>query len=304
MKHIIGHKNPDTDTTCSAIAYQDFLTKKDVESRACALGELNNETKLVLDKFKVASPEQISELPHGTEIILLDHNEEKQTIDNVAELNIVEVIDHHKMNFKTDKPIHILIKPLGSSCSIIAEKYFEEKIELDRKIAGILLAGIISDTLFFRSPTTTAIDKELAGKLNKIVKLDSLEEFSLEMFNAKSDLGDIEVEDLIKLDYKTFTFKDGDYGIGVMETTNVDFGLDKKDEILEKLVEIKENDNLKGVYFVIVDILNEKGYALYSGDDEKELFTKLFKAEDQEGVLFVDKLVSRKKQIVPVFENQ
>jgi manganese-dependent inorganic pyrophosphatase len=304
MKHIIGHKNPDTDSVCSAVAYQDFLTKKNIEAKAFRLGDLNKETKLVFEKFGVEPPEKISGLSKNSEVVLVDHNEEKQAIDNLKELDVVEVLDHHKVDFKTDKPISILVKPIGSTCSILAEKYFEEEIELDKKIAGLLLAGIISDTLFFRSPTTTDVDRKLADKLVEVVGVDDLEALSLEMFNAKSDLGDIEVGDLIKLDYKTFTFKDGDYGIGVMETTNVDYGLDRKDEILNKLVEIKEEDGLKGVYFVIVDILNEKGYALYSGDDEKELFTKLFKAEDQEGVLFVDKLVSRKKQIVPVFENQ
>jgi len=304
MKHIIGHKNPDTDSICSAIAYQDFLTKTNVEAKAFALGELNNETKLILEKFGVEIPEIISELLKDSDVILVDHNEEKQTIDNTGDLNIVEMLDHHKVDFKTDKPISILVKPLGSTCSIIAEKYFEEGVELDRKIAGLLLSAIISDTLFFRSPTTTEKDKELADKLAVIAEVDDMEGWSLEMFDAKSNLGDISIEELIKLDYKTFTFKDGDYGIGVMETTKVDFGLDKKDEILTKLTEIKSEDNLKGVYFIIVDILNEKGYALYSGADEKELFTKLFEAEDQEGVLFVNGLVSRKKQIIPKFENQ
>ena len=147
----IGHKNPDTDTVCSAIAYQDFLTKQNVKAKAFALGDLNKETKLVLNKFEVEFPEQISELPRGTEVILLDHNEEKQAIDNIADLDIVEIIDHHKINLKTDKPIHIFVKPLGSSCSIIAEKYFNEGVDLDKKIAGILLAGIISDTLFSTS---------------------------------------------------------------------------------------------------------------------------------------------------------
>ncbi|MEA3322972.1 MAG: DHHA2 domain-containing protein, partial [Patescibacteria group bacterium] len=111
-------------------------------------------------------------------------------------------------------------------------------------------------------------------------------------------------EDLIRLDYKTFDFSDGTYGIGVMETTNVDFGLDRKDEIVTKLQEIKEKDDLKGAFFVMVDILNEKSYTLTSGADEIELFTKLFDAiEDENGALFVDKLVSRKKQIVPEFEK-
>ncbi|XLQ19638.1 MAG: manganese-dependent inorganic pyrophosphatase [Candidatus Moraniibacteriota bacterium] len=303
MKHIIGHKNPDTDTTCSGIAYQNFLAKQGVEAQAFALGKLNKETEFVLEQFGVDAPEQITELPHGTEIILLDHNEEKQSIDNIKDLDIVEIIDHHKVKIETDKPISIFIKPLGSSCSIIAEKYFDTNTELTKSIAGLLLSGIISDTLFFRSPTTTDVDKMLADKLNDIVGIDDLEEFSLKLFNAKSNLGDIEVEELIRLDYKSFTFKDGEYGIGVMETTNVDFGLDRKDEIVAKLKDIKAADKLQGVFFVIVDILDEKSYTLGAGEEEIALFTRLFEAENKDDILFVDKLVSRKKQIIPVFEN-
>ncbi len=303
MKHIIGHKNPDTDTTCSAIAYQDFLEKQGVESQAFALGKLNKETEFVLEKFGVEAPEEISELPKDTEIILLDHNEEKQSIDNIQDLDIVEIIDHHKVKIQTDKPISIFVKPLGSSCSIIAEKYFDTHTELSREIAGILLAGVVSDTLFFRSPTTTDVDRELAEKLSGIAGVSDVEEFSLKLFAAKSDLGDISTEDLIRLDYKEFDFGEEKYGIGVMETTNVDFGLNRKDEIVTKLQEIKEKDDFSGVFFVIIDILQEKSYTLCSGDDEIALFTKLFNAEDQDDVLFVDKLVSRKKQIIPVFEN-
>lgn len=303
MKHIIGHKNPDTDTTCSAIAYQDFLDRQGIESQAFALGKLNKETEFVLDKFGVEAPEEISELPKDTEIILLDHNEEKQSIDNIQDLDIVEIIDHHKVKIQTDKPISIYVKPLGSSCSIIAEKYFDTHTELTREIAGILLAGVVSDTLFFRSPTTTDIDRELAEKLSGIAGVSDVEEFSLKLFAAKSDLGDISTEDLIRLDYKEFDFGGEKYGIGVMETTNVDFGLDRKDDIIIKLQEIKESDGFKGIFFVIVDILQEKSYTLCSGEDEVALFTKLFNARDQDGVLFVDKLVSRKKQIIPVFEK-
>jgi manganese-dependent inorganic pyrophosphatase len=303
MKNIIGHKNPDTDSVCSAIAYANFLTKKNEEASAFALGKLNKETRFVLEKFEVDFPEVISKLSEGSEVVLLDHNEKGQAIDNLDELELVEIIDHHKVDIKTEKPISICIKPLGSSCSIIAEKYFTDDVELDEKNAGILMAGIISDTLFFRSPTTTDTDRFLVEKLNKIVQVKDLEKLSLEMFNAKSDLGDISVENLIKLDYKTFDFKDGKYGIGVMETTNIAYGLDRREEIFTKLAEIKEQDNLKAVYFSIVDILNEKSYTLYSDEEAKKLFVKLFNAEDQDSILFVDKLVSRKKQIVPVFEG-
>jgi manganese-dependent inorganic pyrophosphatase len=211
MKHIIGHKNPDTDTICSAIAYEDFLRQKGVEAKAFALGKINNETRFVFEKFGVEEPEHITELPHGTEIILLDHNEEAQSIDNLGDLDIVEIIDHHKIKLETDKPISIRIEPVGSSCTIIAKKYLEDEanngVELSKSNAALLIAGIISDTLFFRSPTTTDVDKSMIERLNEIAGIEDLEKFSLEMFDAKSDLGDISVEELVKLDYKVFEFK-------------------------------------------------------------------------------------------------
>lgn len=303
MKHIIGHKNPDTDTICSALVYEDFLKQKGTEAKAFALGPLNNETKFVFEKFGEPEPEHITELPKDTEIILLDHNEESQSIDNLKDLDIVEIIDHHKVKIETDKPISIYVEPLGSSCSIIAKKYFENGAELSKENASLLIAGIISDTLFFRSPTTTQTDKDLVEKLNEIAEIDDLEKFSLEMFNAKSDLGNISVENLIELDYKMFEFGEDKYGIGVMETTNKDFGLSRVKEIKEKLAEIKEKDGLKGAFFSIIDILEEKSYTLTSGNEEDELFTEIFNAEEKEGALFVDNLVSRKKQIVPKFQE-
>ena len=313
MKHIIGHKNPDTDTICSALVYEDFLKQQGVEAKAFALGPLNNETKFVFEKFGVKEPEHINELPKGTEIILLDHNEEGQSISNLKDLDIVEIIDHHKVKIETDKPISIYIEPVGSSCTIIAKKYLvagppSEKLgvgspTLSMVSASLLIAGIISDTLYFRSPTTTQTDKDAVEKLNEIAQIEDLEKFSLEMFNAKSDLGDISTEELIKLDYKVFEFGSDKYGIGVMETTNKDFGFNRKEEIIEKMKKIKEREGLKGIFFSIIDILNEESFTLTSGDNETELFTKIFNAENQDGTLFVDNLISRKKQIVPKFEE-
>lgn len=304
MKYIIGHLNPDTDTICSALVYEDYLKQKGIEAKAYALGHLNNETKFVFDKFGVIAPEHVHEIPANSEIILLDHNEETQSIHNIKDLDIVEIIDHHKIKIETDKPIRIHIEPLGSSCSIIAKKYFKSGREISKENASLLIAGIISDTLYFRSPTTTDQDKELTEKLNEIAQISDLEKFSLEMFNAKSNLGDISTEELIQLDYKVFDFAEGQkFGIGVMETTNKDFGLNRKDEIIIKLREIKEKENLQSVYFSIIDILNEESFTLCSDENDTKLFIELFKAENQNGVLYVNNLVSRKKQIAPVFQK-
>lgn len=303
MKSIIGHRNPDTDTVCSAIAYQNLLKTRNIEAKAFALGEINNETKFVLEKFQVDFPEVINNLPKDSEIILVDHNEEGQSIENFNDLNVVEVIDHHKANIQTDKPIRIHIEPLGSSCSIIAKKFLAKNIEIPEKIASILMAGIVSDTLFFRSPTTTETDKELVEKLNKIAGIKNLENFSLKMFDAKSDVKDLTTEELVKLDYKNFNFSGHKIGIGVMETTNKDFGLERKEEIVEILKKIKEDDKLEAVYFSVIDILKEENYTLSSGDKEKEQFIEIFASRKQKGVLYNKGLVSRKKEIVPQLEN-
>ncbi len=303
MIYILGHKNPDTDSVSSVIAYSDFLKKEGKNAEPITLGKINNETKFVLDYFGIKIPEIKTELPQNAEVILLDHNEKKQSIDNLDDLNLIEVIDHHKINLKTEKPINVCIKPLGSSCTLIAEKFLEKNIDISSQIAGLLIAGIISDTLFFRSPTTTEKDKNILKKLNKIAKIENLEEFSLNMFQAKSDLGNIKVEDLIQLDYKEFDFNGHRWGIGVMETTNKQYALERKKEIKEKLKLLKKRNNLEGVIFTIIDILEEKSWTILAEENEKNVFQKVFSAVDEEGLLFVDKLVSRKKQIVPKLED-
>ena len=303
MKSIIGHRNPDTDTICSAIAYRALLADQGVEAKVFALGEANKETKFVLEKFGVDFPEIVSELPKDSEIILIDHNEKAQSIENLNELDVVEIVDHHKADIKTDKPIRIHMEPLGSSCSIVAKKFIVEGVEIPQEIAQILVAGIISDTLFFRSPTATPEDRELMEKLNEVAKIEDLEVLSMGMFDAKSDLGDLSTEDLVKLDYKQFDFSGHKFGIGVMETTNKDFGLGRKDEMTEVLSEIKKNEGVDGVIFSIIDILNEEAYTFCSDEEVKKIFAEAFSSEDRDGVLYNKGMVSRKKQTVPGLEN-
>jgi len=303
MKSIIGHRNPDTDTICSAIAYQNLLSAQNIEAKAFALGEMNNETKFVLEKFGVAFPEVVSELPHDSEIVLVDHNEEGQSIENFNNLNVVEIIDHHKANLQTDKPIRIHIEPLGSSCSIIAKKFKAKNIEIPQAMSQILIAGIISDTLHFRSPTTTETDKQLVIELNKIAQIEKLESFSMNMFDAKSDVKDLSTEELVRLDYKEFDFSGHKFGVGMMETTNKNFGLKRKEEILEILKKIKKSDGMEAVYFSVVDILKEEAYTLCSDEEAEKLFIGIFSPENQEGIFYNKGIVSRKKQIIPEFEN-
>ena len=170
-------------------------------------------------------------------------------------------------------------------------------------MSQILIAGIISDTLHFRSPTTTETDKQLVIELNKIAQIEKLESFSMNMFDAKSDVKDLSTEELVRLDYKEFDFSGHKFGVGMMETTNKNFGLKRKEEILEILKKIKKSDGMEAVYFSVVDILKEEAYTLCSDEEAEKLFIGIFSPENQEGIFYNKGIVSRKKQIIPEFEN-
>jgi manganese-dependent inorganic pyrophosphatase len=303
MKYIIGHKNPDTDATVSSLIYSDFLTKKNIKNTVIKLGNLNNETKFLLKKFNITEPATILELPKNSEIILMDHNETKQSINARERYKIWQIIDHHKFDFSTKEPLYIRSEPIGSSCSIVAKMFFEENFKLNQTQATLLISAIISDTLYFRSPTTTQEDHEITEKLNKIAKIEDLETWSLELFAAKSDLGDIPAKKLIQTDYKPFDFNGKKFAIGVMETTSPEYGLKRKTEIVEALQTIKKEDQLDGIFLSIIDILNEKNTTIFADDFTKETLIKAFDAKINGNLAELGNILSRKKQIVPKLET-
>jgi manganese-dependent inorganic pyrophosphatase len=302
MKHIVSHKNPDTDTIVAAITYAKLLNKQGIEAKPVRIGVLNKETEFLLKELNIEAPQLVQTLPEGTEIVLVDHNEKTQSIDNIDELNLTGIIDHHKFDLKTSGPLNIRAEIIGSTASIIAKLYNEANIEIPKIDAKLLISAILSDTLYYRSPTTTQQDRKIVQDLNKIAQYEDLEQHSLDLFAAKSNLGDIEVEKMIKLDYKQFNFGGKDYAIGVMETTNAQYGLDRKEEIIEKLAQIKTNDKLAGVFYSIVDILNEENTMFTSGAKELELLKEIFGAEIKNNEAHLGNILSRKKQIVPKFE--
>jgi len=303
-KYVFGHRNPDTDAVVSAVVYAGFLKSRDEDVEAVALGELNNETKFVLEKFGVGAPEVKQILPKGSEVVLVDHNEEKQSVSNLSELRICEVVDHHKVNFQTAEPVNVRIEKLGSTCSVIYKIFKEVGYKISKQEASLLISGIISDTLYFRSPTTTEEDKKICAELNKVGGIKDLEKYSLKMFEVKSDLGNVDVKKMIKMDYKEFEFGGAKYGIGVIETTNPSYALGRKSEILAGLKKIKEQDCLKGILVSIIDILNEHNKTLAVGEHEAEVLRAVFNGEEIEHCVYsLGSVISRKKQIVPKLEK-
>jgi len=298
--NVVGHKVPDTDCVLSAIIACDYLEKKWYNKATPYIqGELNKETEYLLKELNISKPEIKTSFPEKTNICLVDHNEEFQTLDNLSELNVEWVIDHHKMKFETATPLNMRVEPICSTGSILYKMYKESWFEISKEIWTMMLACILSDSLLFRSATTTKEDTILAEELKEITWITNFEDFAMPMFNAKSDLWDMEVEKLIKYDYKEFDFNWTKAGIWTLETTNPWYGLGRKEEILVGLEKIKSKDNLDFIMLSIVDIIWEKNTTICLDWKESEIISEVFKTEVNENLADLKNRLSRKKQVVP-----
>ena len=225
-------------------------------------------------------------------VILVDHNEAEQSAEGIEEANILEIIDHHKIGkLNTKSPINFRNANIGSTCSIIYQLYQENKIEITKEIGGLLLAGILSDTLLFKSPTTTEMDKLACEELSKIAKVD-MESYAMEMFKAGTSLDEFSIEEIVNMDFKEFDMSGKRVGIGQVFTLDIDSIFAKKDEFLS-YINSTEYDML---VLAITDIIKEGSYLLYKAEDK--LISEAFAVDASQGV-FADGVVSRKKQLVP-----
>ena len=298
MIYIIGHKSPDTDSICSAIALAYFLKEKsELETTPARAGSINSETKFVLEKFNFSEQELLKN-GDGKELILVDHNEKEQIIEGNPK--IIEVIDHHKINFSSSEPINFYTEAVGCTATIIAEKFFNENVEIPNNIAGILLYSIISDTVIFKSPTTTEKDREVAEKLNQKLNLD-LEEFGKEIKKSGMDL-DKSAEELILKDFKEYTFGDKKFGIGQIEIVEIKAFLEqRKIEINSAMEKVRQEKGYDCLIFAITDILKE-GSEFFANGQEQEI-EKIFQIQLKDKSTWINGMMSRKKQIVPPIEQ-
>ena len=301
MIYIFGHKNPDTDAIVAPIVWESFLKRKKIDAKAFRSGPLNQETKFVLNYFKVKTPPLKTKVKPNQKIILLDHNLYSQAPDGAKEADLIQVIDHHFIgDFQTKKPIYYRSEPVGSTSTIIAKIFFEEGIKMSKKEAGLLLAGIISDTLKFSSPTTTKDDKKIAKILQRISKVD-IKKLSQEMFKAKSKIDGLSLREIILKDFKEFETKKVKFGVGVWETVFPDSLIKKANDLKKEIEKIRKIKKLDLVFFAIVDILKKNCYFILS-DKEKEILKKAFSGKTIDNCLLMVKgVVSRKKQMIPRF---
>lgn len=231
-------------------------------------------------------------------VILVDHNEIKQSVDGLNEATILEIVDHHAIgSLTTNSPISFRNMILGSSCSIIYHLYKEAGVKIPKDIAGIMLAGILSDTLILKSPTATDTDRQIVAELSKISELD-YEKFGFEMLKAGSSLKDLSIEEIVFYDYKEFEANDMSFGIGQVLTLDYEDVLNKKDEFVEFLDNTCKIKGFKLIALFITDIVTNGSYVLYSLNAEKILALAYDKSDMCEGY-YLPGVISRKKQMVP-----
>lgn len=300
--YVVGHKNPDTDSICSAIAYANLKNQQGEKNvKPARAGELNLETKYVLNQFKFPVPELITDAANK-KLIIVDHNEVGQAVANIDKADILEVWEHHRIgDLQTPKPIFFHCEPVGSTATLIAELYFNKNIKLTREMAGILLASILSDTVIFKSPTCAEKDKQIAAKLQPIAGID-MQSFGIEMFKAKANLAAKSASEILNTDFKEFNFAGNKVGIAqieVMETSEVK---EKKAEILKEMEKTRVQKGLVQVILMVTDIMKEASELWFVGD-KKEVFEKAFGKKVVDNAIYLEKVLSRKKQVVPPLET-
>ena len=297
--YIFGHKNPDTDSICSALVKERFNRKLGYEKCvARRLGNLNKETQYVLNYLGIEAPELLEKVEEGQEVILVDHNEFNQSVEGIEKAKVIGVIDHHRIaNFETSEPLYYNARPYGCTCTILYKEYKQRGLEISKEEAILMASAIISDTLLLKSPTTTNHDVKALEELEKIAGID-IKEYGLEMLKAGTDLDDFSAEELINLDAKSLDKEGTKFVIAQVNTVSIDDVLKRQEEIENEMKKAIEEKGLSLFVFAITDILNSNSEIIVLGE-KSNVIEPAFGKTLENNRAFLEGVVSRKKQLLP-----
>lgn len=296
----IGHKNPDTDSILSAIGMADLMSKRGIQTNACAQGNVTPETQFILDRFGLSQPEIISSVA-GKKIVLVDHSDLAQAPKDILDAEVIAVVDHHKLgDLTTSSPLLMWVWPVGCSCTIVKAMYDYYGIEIPKSIAGGLLCAILSDTVIFKSPTTTEFDKKAVESLMQIAGVTDYKELGMEMFKVKSAVNGVPARDLVFRDFKDFEMNGKKVGIGQLEVIDLSMLDSIKAELTKEVAQIKA-EGRHSVFLLLTDIMKEGSEMLIASDDIS-VVQKTFNLDGSSGSVWLPGVMSRKKDVVPKFE--
>ncbi|MDT1061048.1 manganese-dependent inorganic pyrophosphatase [Paracoccus sp. CPCC 101403] len=302
MIKVLGHKAPDTDSTGSPVIWAWYLSEVRKEPAVAVLqGEPNTEAAWMLSKWDIAKPQIISDLVPGEKCVIVDTNNPAELPASINEAEVIEIIDHHLLagGIKTRLPINITIRPLACTATIMHDLIGDEDLaRAPRAIKGAMLTCILSDTLEFRSPTTTPHDRFVAEKLAKDLGI-SIPQFAAEMFAAKSDVSAFSEEALLRMDSKEYELGGKQLRVSVLETTSPKVVLDRKAALMAAMPAVAAADGADEVLLFVVDILKEEATLLIPNDFVKTVAEKSFNATVSGDTVVLPGIMSRKKQIIP-----
>lgn len=297
----MGHMNPDTDSIISAIAVADLNNKRGISAKAGAQGEPTPETKFVLEKFGLTAPEVVTDVA-GKKMYLVDYSDLAQAPKGIGEAEILGIVDHHKLgDVTTPNPLEIWTWPVGCSCTVIKSMYDFYGVEIPKNIAGGLLCAILSDTVMFKSPTCTEADKKAVEALAKIAGVSDVMALGMEMFKVKSAVEGASMKDLVFRDYKDFDMNGNKVGIGQLEVVDLSILDPVKDGLYEEITRVK-GEGRHSVFLLLTDIMKEGSEMLIVSDDPA-VVEKAFGKKPEGKSVWLDGVMSRKKQVVPNFEK-
>ncbi|HEM3473479.1 manganese-dependent inorganic pyrophosphatase [Streptococcus suis] len=298
---VFGHQNPDTDAIASSYGWAHL--EREVfgrDAEAVALGTPNEETAFALDYFGVTAPRVVeSAKAEGvSQVILTDHNEFQQSIADIKDVEVAAVIDHHRVaNFETANPLYMRLEPVGSASSIVHRAFKENGVTPPKEVAGLLLSGLISDTLLLKSPTTHATDPQVAAELAEIAGVN-LEEYGLALLKAGTNLASKSAEELIDIDAKTFGLNGNDVRVAQVNTVDIAEVLERQEEIEAAMTAASAANGYSDFVLMITDIVNSNSEILALGSNMDKVEAAFnFKLENNHA--FLAGAVSRKKQVVP-----
>ena len=297
---VMGHKNPDTDSICSAIAYANLKKELGFAVEAVRLGTISKETQFILDYLNMDAPRLIESVNSGDQIILVDHNEAGQSVDGRDNATILEIIDHHKIDLKTSDPINLRFETVGCSSTIISKIYEEKGVAITKEMATVMLSAIMSDTLIFKSPTCTEEDVKQGKKLAEISGLD-YEVYGKDLLIAGTSLDDKTAYEIVNIDCKPFEFGTQKAAVAQVNTVEISAVLARKEELETVMKELMAKDGLDFVTLMITDIITNSTELYVVGD--KTLTIKTFGMSEGAETVFLPNVVSRKKQIVPPYTD-
>lgn len=304
MIKVFGHKSPDTDSTGSPIVWAWYLTDvQGIPATPLLLGEPNTEAAFVLRHWSLPKPQIISDVAAGDQVVIVDTNNPQELPASVNEASILGIIDHHMLvgGLKTSAPIEITIRPLACTATVMHDLMGRDLAKAPRHIKGAMLSCILSDTMEFRSPTTTPHDRAVAEKLAADLGVN-IAALAADMFAAKSDVSRFSDAELLRMDSKEYELGGKQLRISVLETTSPKVVLDRKDSLMRSMVDVAKEDGADQVLLFVIDMFKEEATLLVPNDLVKNVAEASFGTKVSGDTVVLPGIMSRKKQIIPMLK--